>query len=142
MNPEELRKFIQLIDKALEIAERRKEKLKTDEYRQWRIDEALKHASSQRQKELLADKNIEETLHFAFGYEALDKFIDSLLNIKEGIQINRFEKFLAYPKGRRPHFGLTRAISECGDSFGEGLYNEELGHAFFAIEEFFDKELD
>ena len=32
MNPEKLRNFIQLIDKALEIAERRKEKLKTDEY--------------------------------------------------------------------------------------------------------------
>ena len=113
MNPEKVAHFIVLIDTALECVDNRRKKVETGE-----IDK------------------------YDFIIEGLNNFEETLKVLKYGVENDEYKEDLSRPKGHRPGFGMIYGIGEIGDALGEPLYNYELSDALYAVESYFDDELD
>lgn len=141
MNPEKLSIFINLIDKAIAIAEERRNVMQTEEFYQ-----KCKEAGWIKQEDIDLGKDHLEKKHSGiFHYEFLDRnIIEGLKILRKRAENNEIEEWvMKYPKGRRGNFGMTRGISDCGhEMWGDALYNYEIYDACGAIEDYFNLELE
>lgn len=141
MNQEKLAIFIQLIDKAIHIAKERKKFLKTQEFY-----ENAKKAGWFTQEEInLGTDYLEQKYDYIFHYKWLDEnIIQGLERIKKKAINFEFEEDLkTYPKGSRYGFGKIRGMSEYSDHlFGEGVCNNEIYDSCWAVEKYFNHELE
>jgi hypothetical protein len=55
----------------------------------------------------------------------LDVLSKSLMLIRSEMENNVYDDRLSYPKGRRPRFGFSRHVDECGGIIAEPLFSDE-----------------
>lgn len=139
MNQKKLTIFIQLIDKAILIAEERRKIMQTHEFYQkckevgWITQADIDHG-----KEYLEEKH-----GGIFHYEFLDRnIIQGLKNLKQRALNNELERVKTCPKGMRGNFGYTRGISDYEGLWADELYDCRIYKACGAVESYYNMELE
>ena len=140
MNKEKLATFIQLINKAIRIAEERRKITQTQEFYQkgkeagWFTEEDIH----------LGKEHLEKKYPYILHYKFLDEnIINGLKILKKRSENYEIEgRVMEYPKGQRGNFGLTRGISDYEGLWGDCLYNYQIYDACGAIEDYYNNELE
>jgi hypothetical protein len=139
MKSAKLKHFLTLINRAMDIIETRKRFVVTPEYREYQLCCYIRGKDN---KLLNPAEVTDEMLDLTAAMEVLNYFSKSLISIRTRMKSNEFDNRLTYPKGRRPGFGFSRHVDECGGIIAEPLFNDELYMAFANMEHYHNHELE